>query len=240
MFNRFFKAILDTIYPPRCAACMTLLRQRDTFIPFCEPCARELQLISSPLCSICGIPFEGAGIDHPCPECIDKKTPFSWHRSWAFYEGPLRTAIIRFKFQKRIEIGRDLAIPLLSCTRQIPDPFPDIVTPVPLHNSRLRQRGYNQAKILVEHLHLNGVKKLYNLISKVIETPDQIGLSGSERMNNLKNAFVVDKKVDLKGKTILIVDDVYTTGTTMRACARVLKKAGAAGVYGISLTMPRP
>ena len=77
-------------------------------------------------------------------------------------------------------------------------------------------------------------------MSKVIETPDQIGLSGSERMNNLKNAFVVDKKVDLKDKTILIVDDVYTTGTTMRACARVLKKAGAAGVYGISLTMPRP
>jgi len=200
----------------------------------------EVQLISSPLCSICGIPFEGVGIDHLCPECIDKKTPFSWHRSWAFYEGSLKTAIIRFKFQNRIEIGRDLAIPLLSCTQQIPDPFPDIVTPVPLHNSRLRQRGYNQAKILVKHLKLNGVKKLYNLIKKVIETPDQIGLSRSERMDNLKNALTVDKNIDLKGKTILIVDDVYTTGTTMRTCAGVLKKAGAKRVYGISLTMPRP
>jgi ComF family protein len=155
-------------------------------------------------------------------------------RSWASYTGPLRQAIQRLKYHRDIAMGEILARPLVVFLESLKWPI-DLVVPVPASLARLKERGYNQVSLLARPIGL-GVKRPYRskALSKMRETRSQVGLTAAERRLNVKDVFLADARI-VKGRTILVVDDVTTTGSTMEECSKALVRAGAQQVYGLTL-----
>lgn len=155
-------------------------------------------------------------------------------RSWAIYQGPLRKAIHGLKYHRNLALG-DYFAPALIQVLAAQNWNIDLIVPVPLSPNRRRQRGYNQAEILAFPLALAIHKPLISrALIKQRETPSQVGRSANERQENVKDAFFAHPRF-VSGRSILLVDDVVTTGATMSACAEALLNAGAHSVYGLTL-----
>ncbi|RLB01170.1 MAG: ComF family protein [Deltaproteobacteria bacterium] len=253
---RSIEFIFDFLFPSRCPTCDTLVPEGEDH-GFCQKCFPDIKLIEQPICFVCGQPFgimgnepetDSSGIkesqvssaqlrDHLCGDCIKKSHSFDLARSATIYRGKIREAIQFFKFSNMPEFSRPLAKIMIS-NRIVTETFSDLDTiiPVPLHKERLKQRGYNQALLLACE-----IKKEYALelqghnLRRTRHTLPQVGLGKKERRKNVKGAFEVHKPEKIRGKKILLVDDVYTTGNTLNECARVLKKAGAKKVTAITV-----
>lgn len=229
--------IIDLIFPPRCAACDDLLEQHDA-LPFCPSCLAGIRFIRSPLCPRCGTPFEAAeGEDHLCGDCLTTERPYTVARSVARYQGALLTAIHRFKYRGKIGIGTVLGRIMADFAAEIWDmkAFERIV-PVPLHRKRLRERGFNQSVILARTLSKRfGMPLDFTSLKRQSPTPPQVGLGREARAVNVQGAFTVSHPERIAGRKILLVDDVYTTGSTLEECARVLSRAGAKTVGVLTL-----
>lgn len=158
-------------------------------------------------------------------------------RSFGIHEGALRTAIHHLKYKRQRRLARPLGRLLLKMNL----PETDLVTPVPLHPKRLYRREFNQAALLAGEVAKNaGIDlEIYGLI-KTSNTPPQVGLRRSKRIKNERNAFGVTEKHNFNNMRILLVDDVCTTGTTIRVCSRVLMDAGAKSVHAVTLTRSTP
>jgi ComF family protein len=155
-------------------------------------------------------------------------------RSWACYGGSLQEAIQKLKYKKDIGLANIFAQPLVGLLKAL-DWQIDLITAVPLDKQRLSTRGYNQAELLSKPIsRVSGIPYVSDAIIKCFPTKSQVGLSESERMLNVLNAFKSNSDI-VMGKTVLVVDDVVTTGATIDACSAALKDAGASKVYGISL-----
>ncbi len=225
--------IVNFIYPPRCSVCNTFLSQKGLI---CEHCLSKLRELEPPFCRICSAPFYGAEEDiHICEDCLRKRPHFTSLSSPYVYEGTASTAVRLFKFQKRAAVGKLLGTLLkeysLSWWKKIKQKKEEyVIVPVPLAPKRLRQRGFNQSLILARYVS-NSLKVPVDYLSlrRTKETLPQSLLSPKERKKNVKDAFQV-KGDNLKGKRIILVDDVATTGNTLNECAKVLKKAGAVEV----------
>ena len=199
----------------------------------------SLRFCSPPLCPSCGTPYadQTAG-DHPCEKCLLFPPPFAAARSVAAYEGVLQDMIHRCKYGGDISVGETLG----EMMADFPYPAFDfndyaVVMPVPLHSRRLRERGFNQSLLLAKAIALRHKLKLdYLSLSRTMHTPPQITFGRQEREQNVKGAFMVRNPVKLQGEKVILVDDVYTTGSTARECARTLKKAGAAAVAVLTLS----
>ncbi len=233
----FLQSLADVIFPRTCLSCQTVLDEGGTK-PFCEACTEKISPIASPLCTLCGGPFPAPdGIDHVCGDCLKDPPSFDVARSAGRYDGPLLEAISRFKYRSRtaggVLLGRWMA------ARSWPGFRPadyDRLLPVPLHANRLRQRGFNQAVILGRVV--AGAFKIpfdTAVLQRREHRDPQVGLGRKERMTNVRGAFAASFPERIEGKNIVILDDVYTTGSTIRECARVLKKAGAARVAALTL-----
>ncbi len=178
-------------------------------------------------------------LGYPCPGCNDA---LGWVEVAGLFEDPLRQAVHALKYDDEIQLGPSLGRYLRAVTAEAP--WPAImeglngVVPVPLHRERLLERGYNQASFLADALALESTTPvLARAIERFQATRSQIGLSPSERTENVKGKFKADPGL-VAGKVLLLVDDVFTTGATMRECASVLRDAGAEAVYGIALASP--
>ncbi len=204
---------------------------------FCLACADKIELIKEPLCSICGKAFpKAAGGNHRCADCFKRAPSFSKARAVAHYKGPLVNAIHDFKYRGRAVALSSFATLRHSLLHLNNLAEADIIVPVPLHIKRLRQRGFNQAVLLAKTFFQNDKEKVrLNLLIRHKQTTPQTGLSGVDRRKNLKNAFRVTNSEEVAGKTVLLVDDVYTTGTTVNECAKMLRRAGAADVQVFTL-----
>lgn len=179
------------------------------------------------------------GLGSPCPGCKDD---LGWVGVAAVHEGPLQQAIHALKYDDRVELGPSLGRYLRAVTAAAPWPAIlrslDGIVPVPLHKDRLLERGYNQSKLLAEGLAVGCAALVFdNAIERYKATRSQVGLSPSERADNVKGKFSADS-VLVSGKSLLLVDDVFTTGATMRACASALREAGADAVFGLALARP--
>lgn len=226
--KRFFNALLDVVLPPICHICHAFIPDAG-ILHICPTCRDCLPLVESPLCSICGIPFAGAGDDHRCGACLTQPPHFDSARAHFLYEGPIRDLIHSFKYNQRTHLRYPLALLALEGMNGFPpDSEPNLIIPVPLHLSRLRQRGFNQAvllgRVLARRLPL---PMLPDALVRTRPTEPQIKLSAAERRSNVKGAFTVNRPDRVAGKRILLLDDVMTTGSTLDECARELKKAGA-------------
>lgn len=252
------------LFPPKCHLCRAFFRSRrlpshghadgsdlneifeQLLAPYlCSSCISDFLAIVSPLCPGCGIMFAGrSGGDHLCGDCIKRQNKFTRTRSTGVYNGSLLSLVHRFKYHGRSELARPLGELLFhTFTRHWKDGDIDLIIPVPLHPRKLRRRGFNQSYLLVTKWPRyfsgeNGGRRIEikaDLLRRVRWTAPQTGLGRRERQNNIKGAFSLPNGVPVENRSILLVDDVYTTGATVTECARVLLTGGADRVDVLTL-----
>ncbi len=234
-FNQF----IDIIYPPRCHICKKFLwnekvQENQKAPSFCQPCFDGFSEITSPLCPICGRPFvSGIDDDHVCEDCLRKRPFYDKAAASYLYEGSLMKAIHQFKYEEKSYLADSLGPLLASFAKRWLKEIDDcLVKPVPLHPKRLRERGFNQSFLLAKYIaSLIGTELDFLSLKRIRYTQPQIGLKSDERRKNVRRAFGLKERQAVKGRTILLVDDVATTGNTLNECARVLKRSGAEKVF---------
>lgn len=193
-------------------------------------CTQTLMPVRSPLCTRCGLPFGGAGPNHLCSSCILDPPAFVEARASFVYGGAIAQALQRFKYGPSPYVAGCLA-------SLLPQAAPaDMIIPIPLHAKRLHRRGFNQSGLFASRLgRALQIPVSYGTMLRVRNTPPQAGLSRNERRRNLKNAFRVHDKRKMGGARIILVDDIITTGATVREAAAVLCEAGARRVHVVAL-----
>jgi ComF family protein len=227
---------------------LSLQAQVDLLLtPFlCPVCIRGLTGVASPLCTCCGLPFKSRlGEDHLCGECLTSPKKFAMARAVLVYEPILTEVIHCFKYKGKIQLANSLAELLLAAFRMFwqPDQI-DMVIPVPLHLARLRKRGFNQSYLLIRNWNVlagryfaspPGFRIEPDILVRMVATAPQTAFGRSQRATNLKNAFDLRHRDAIKDKRILVVDDVYTTGSTVQECTDVLLDQGARRVDVLTL-----
>jgi ComF family protein len=230
-------ALLDLLCPPRCLLCGAFIGS-DQGHGFCASCRSALPPLPQAHCLICGRPFETTLVSvHTCGRCLEKKPAYERAGSAGLYEGLLRQAIHRFKYEGRTELARPLAA--LMAERLAPPflpPAAELILPVPLHSRRLKARGYNQALLLARALFHPWRDRLRaDLLRRSRWTEPQVHLKGPERRRNVRQAFSLSDPALVRGRSVMLVDDVFTTGATVQECAKVLKGAQASSVLVLTV-----
>ena len=222
------KVALDFALPPRCAGCGSIVGQLHSF---CPDCWTEVEFLGESGCVTCGLPLEATDAEL-CGVCIAKPPRIQRTRSAVAYGDLSRSIAIKLKYGRKVALARTMArymAPLVS-----KDGAP-ILVPVPLHRTRLWQRGFNQSALLARELaKATGLRSEERLLRRVKRTPALKGMSLSQRRKTVAGAFNVDPSAELAGRTVVLIDDVLTTGSTANACARALKLAGAGRVELVS------
>ena len=226
---------LDVLYPPRCPACGGILEDKQRSI--CPQCESIFHPVSEYYCMKCGKPVNET--EEYCSECRHRERKFIRGRSVFLYNGQMKNSLLRYNYYGSREYGKYYAEAICRYVgRDIRSWRPDVIIPVPLHRRKKRMRGFNQAAYLAEKLSCyTGIMTDTNLVRKVIKTKSQKKLNALQRRKNLEKAFAVSE--DVRGKDILVIDDVYTTGSTIDAMASCLKKKGAENVYFLTVCIGR-
>ena len=228
--SRTFQWLLNLIFPPVCPICQTRLNGTGKDLILCPTCHTAVKPIRPPYCPRCGLPEpSGDGAGYLCGPCLKERWHFEVHRSSGLYEGALKEAIHTFKYGGVFPLVRVFGDLLQPTFQTLSQDYPvDVMIPVPLHIRRLRERGFNQALLLVKELNRRiGIPYEERALKKIKDTPVQIALKKRERRKNLTGVFQVKDTGTIKGKSVVLVDDVYTTGATVNECSRALLKAGA-------------
>lgn len=236
--HKFLIKILNLILPPRCINCGKILMDD---IGLCPECFNEINFISQPYCKKCGLPFENAPNSKSllCGHCMKKgKSIFRLGRSAIKYDDASKNLVLSFKFMDKTDNAKVFAQWLKIAGKDIFSDGVDVIVPIPLHFTRLVKRRYNQSALLARELSkLTGIRTDYNSVIRHRKTKPQVQFSGHARVKNVKDAFSVKYIDRIKGQRVLLIDDVLTTGSTLKECALALKKAGAKSVD--SLTVAR-
>jgi ComF family protein len=224
--------LAELLWPSRCVACGAKIPVADSDAPaslFCKLCGESLLPIVSPRCPRCALAFEGRGPDHLCGECLAEAPAFQEAVALFQYGEAAADAVMRLKYGQMPHLAAPLGKALLHGVRQLSPA--DFVVPVPLHRKRLIHRGFNQSALLARPVaRALGLPLKGNIVCRTRETVPQTGLSRDERKKNLLGAFEIRRQRSIAGKRILLIDDVITTGATVRELSRVLVRAGAESV----------
>jgi len=226
--------ILDFIYPPSCPICKKIQSENGVL---CADCWYTFNWISDPRCACCGYPFP-ANIDHEkhmlCPVCISGKIPIDWMRAACVYDDASRDVMLPFKHAGALRFQKLMSRAMIAALRDMKHVTGEmVVMPVPLSWLRLAKRGYNQATLLARPIaaHLGAPLDVDSV--RRIHRRDMGHLNAAARRKNIRGVFHVKNPEKIKGKVILLIDDVYTTGATFYELRRVLKKAGAREVRAV-------
>lgn len=226
---------LDFILPPLCLQCHTLVLQQGGL---CASCWQKISFISKPFCKSCGFPFDlPLELESICGPCAREKPPFTRARAAVYYNEISKPLILRFKHGDALHMTPLFTEWLYQAGQDLFEQA-EYIAPIPLHWSRLVYRGYNQAAILSHKLSKKTkITHAPDLLKRKKRTPSQGTLTAKERDKNVSNAFKLNKKYDqfVRDKHILLIDDVLTSGATVQACAKVLKKSGAKQVDILTL-----
>ena len=224
-------------FPSYCRLCSDLL-ETPSERQVCSSCWKSVKPTRTPFCLSCGRFFEGDIDPHFCASCLEEKTPYSRHRSCARYMGKLKEIILLCKFHNLPILAKGLAEFALDALAHEDALWweLDAVVPVPLHPKRERERGYNHAQIIAKYIaRSKGIQLLDKHLVKVKNVPPQMSLSMEDRRRSVKEAFAVKKGEEVRHKVVLLVDDVFTTGSTVRECSRLLCDAGAQEVRALTI-----
>ncbi len=236
--RRVIEKLIELIYPPSCPMCEEIVIPKGNKI--CESCKDKLTLISEPRCKKCSKPIEQEEKEY-CSDCEHKEFSFNYGYSLWIYEKDIQKSIIAFKYHHKKEYADfytdEIVRHLGNKIRHID---PDIIVAVPIHWTKHRERGYNQAEILAINIgEAMGIMVIPELLRRNKKTLPQKQLSNKERLRNLQKAFEVNQKVydkmPSKVDKVLLIDDIYTTGSTIEACTNILKKSGIKQVYFLTL-----
>ena len=227
--------LLDMIYPKKCPLCHEVLKDRNKLL--CGKCAGKIRPFSGSLCMKCGKPVKME--EEYCVVCREGGHYFTEGRSIFPYGEIWRQSLIRFKYYGCREYGDFYAKAMSVYGRRYLERWkPQLIVPVPLHPAKKRMRGFNQAAYLAERLGCyTGIPVDTDLVQKVVKTKSQKKLNAMQRRKNLEKAFLVTKNI--RGKDILVIDDVYTTGSTIDAMAGCLRKRGAKNIYFLTVCIGR-
>lgn len=221
----WLRAGLDLLFPPRCAGCGA------GGADWCSACEAALQPLQGNLCPRCGQPLPGR--PGRCPACRVHPLPLI-ARSFALYDGPLARALVQLKYRPNRRLAGLMGAWLAGLARQAGWAV-EVVVPVPLGVKRLRRRGYNQAGLIAAATAAQlSLAVFEHGLQRVRETPSQVGLDPAARARNVEGAFRADAAA-VAGRSVLLVDDLLTTGATLAACAGALRQAGARTVYGLTV-----
>ncbi|MCM1160302.1 MAG: double zinc ribbon domain-containing protein [Roseburia sp.] len=226
--------IKELIYPGRCAICDDILLPGTGKV--CQGCKNKPKHVKEPVCRKCGKPLRNPEAEY-CRDCMERKHYFKEGAALFVYSS-IKESIYRFKYEGRQEYGAYYGEQVrLHLAEKIRRWRPEALIPVPLHKKRLQKRGYNQAAVFAKAISREtGIPVYENFAERIRNTVPQKELNGQERENNLKKAFKI-RQNEVKLKVIIIIDDIYTTGSTMDALALECKKAGIETVYCISLAI---
>jgi len=233
MGGHVVKALLDLLFPPLCIGCRGAVGEAG----FCAQCWSAITFLDGPGCACCGLPFAVAlDGDTLCAGCLAKPPTFDTARAILAYDDKSRSAILALKHADRLDLVPGFSRWLSRTGRSLLEDS-DLIVPVPLHRFRLWRRRYNQSAELARRL-AGDWKQAYEPFALVRSRPtrSQGAMSGAKaRRRNVLGAFKVPDPQKVKGKRVLLLDDVLTTGATVEACARALKRAGAKRVHVLVL-----
>ena len=226
------QALLDLLYPPKCISC----KAANSWL--CQSCFSRIPFITTSICNRCGTPVTAGVI--PCQQC--KNNPLEYidgiRSATSFDDNPIRPAIHSLKYRNHRAVVSTLTNFLVETYRRF-HLVADVIVPVPLHASRLRERGYNQSELLAKKMgEVIDMPLNTSTLQRIRPTRSQMTLGINERRHNVAEAFAC-VNFDLSGRKILLIDDVCTTGSTLDACASTLKKNGADAVWGLTLAKTR-
>ncbi|MEO0501420.1 MAG: ComF family protein [Pseudomonadota bacterium] len=218
--RRIGRAALDLVLPPRCPGCREIVEEPARL---CGACWATLGFLTDPSCARCGLPFEiEAGAEAVCGECAGTVRPYDRLRAAVRYEGAAVPVLMGFKHGGRTHLARLMG----ELMRRHLPADPAITIPIPLDRRRLRQRGYNQAAVLARTL---SPQVDVDLLARTKPTPSTAGMSRAQRFRSAAGAFAATRKL-AGAPSVLLIDDVMTTGATVEAAAKALKRAGAGRV----------
>ena len=219
---------LDYALPPRCPGCGVIVEADDSF---CLTCWSEMRFLGEPCCARCGVPFEHErGGEAACGACLAEPPPFDSARAVLAYGDIARKVALKLKYGRRVGLARLVA---RHMARRLPAlDAPPLIVPVPLHRWRLWWRGFNQSALIADHLgKACGFKVDKHALLRVRATQPLRSMQARQRAKAVAGAFALAKGHELKGRAVLLIDDVHTSGATAAACARALKRGGASSVH---------
>ena len=233
MLAALFDPFLSLLYPPRCLVCHALGESG-----LCAGCAAQIVSVAAPRCEVCGQALPGDA--DACGHCRRRRPAFVRARAMGAYDGVLRSAIHQFKYRERpqmaVPLGRLLAAFAREQAAALNGLRFDGVLAVPMHPTRQRLRGYNQSERLARVVGAElGLPLSLNALARIRPTHPQVGLSAEARRTNLNGAFAVRDADSVTGKTLLLMDDVVTSGSSLYECCVTLKASGATAVYALTL-----
>ena len=239
----FLRNVFSVLFPSDCRLCDTPLNNISR-IPVCSECLAAIAPVREPQCVVCGDRLFSAQLlmgDGCCPNCRDYGPEFARAVSFGEYEGGLRGLVHLLKYESVLPVapvlGRMLASSIAELLPGCGDALP-LIVPVPLHKSKRSERGFNQAE-LIARAAVKRLRRPIEIATGVLvrqrATISQVGLSREQRIANMRDAFRVRDRRRVQGRTVIVVDDVMTTGTTLSECARVLKQAGAERVWAATV-----
>jgi len=228
------RGALDLVYPPHCFACTAPIHQG--LDPLCPECRASIRPVEDS-CPTCGTPLGPFAPDaQRCESCRNRKLFFDGARGAFLYEGPVKRLLHRLKFERFAQAAKPLSA--LAVTRLEASPFPgpfQAVVPVPMHWRKKHRRGYNQAELLAKGIARRLGLPAVRALAKTRTTDAQVDLPRSKRLDNPQGAYRARRAGRIRGRSILLVDDIMTTASTVSACAQALKECGAEKVYAFAV-----
>lgn len=235
LLSRIVKSCMDIILPHGCAVCGVRM-PCEAHGRFCDRCRFGISHLVPPFCRICGVEVFGVGVHNPlCGECLENPPPYSIARSVVRYEPQVQQLVQKLKYGSELSVIPGLSELISSYDME---EFADIdfIVVVPLHLRRLRRRGLNQAAVLARLFFPDRLKLIKSdWLIRTRNTVPQTELGRTARKRNLRGAFQVRATSDFQGAGVCLVDDVFTTGTTIKECSKVIMKSGADEVKVLTL-----
>lgn len=220
----------DVVFPPVCVGCHGLVESNPPFRHLCSRCTAQLPRVSPPACEVCGHPFFGdvAG-ERTCPHCEGLRPAFRRGCTAVVFRGAARSIVIELKYHRGLHVLPDMEAIVRSSPHVLDHVRDAVLVPVPLHPRKERERGFNQCSLIADLFvrAAGGTTRVQPCLQRVVDTVTQTAFDRRHRMENLKNAFALLPGTHiLPDQHYILVDDVFTTGSTLNSCARVLRNAG--------------
>lgn len=236
-----WEKVISLLYPRRCPVCHNAVFPRDALVCF-DRCEDRFQVIGEPRCKCCGKPLTQSRQEY-CYDCVRKKHTFEYGYAMWLYDPVMAESIAAFKYKGRREYGEYYGDCMAKkyggwlCSFEKP-----VLVPVPVHPQRYRKRGYNQAEVLAGVIgRKTGVPVVSDWLVRIKNTAPQKDLNDQERLKNLLQAFGVCEEKNgeyiRKYQSFILIDDIYTTGSTLESCARILKQQGVKHVYFLCMSI---